>query len=160
MAPRRCGNQRNITREGDIWFRPKCRAEKFPTYFLLSKQNGAAAKFKLGQLRGGFFGHSRESFLDAIEWNADKVGVPWLPPVGRPGSIMASRTCDIGDVVLGARYPPKVRISIMLADSKSHGTLLLLIDALRALVLRVEHGRPLSSEPSVPRQATLRKSIS
>jgi hypothetical protein len=38
-------------------------------------------------------------------------------------------------------------ISIMLADSKSHGTLLLLIDALRTLVLCVEHGCPLSSEP-------------
>jgi hypothetical protein len=33
----------------------------------------------------------------------------------------------------------------MLADSKSHGTLLLLIDALRALVLCVEHGRPLKA---------------
>jgi len=67
----------------------------------------------------GFFGHGSESFFDAIEWNADKVGVPWLPPVGRPGSIMVSRTCDIGHVILGAGYPPKVRISIMLADSKS-----------------------------------------
>jgi hypothetical protein len=43
----------------------------------------------------------------------------------------------------------------MLADSKSHGTLLLLIDALRALVLCVEHGRPpqfgaLSSPASHP----------
>src|SRR5258706_2812262 len=98
-------------------------------------------------LRSGFFGHGRESFLDGFKWNADKVGVPWLPPVSCPGSIMVSRACDIGDVVLGAGYPPEVGISIMLADSKSHGTLLLLIDALRALVLCVEHGRPLSSEP-------------
>jgi hypothetical protein len=80
-------------------------------------------------LRSRFFGHSSESFFDAIEWNADKVGVPWLPRVGRPGSIMVSRTCDIGHVILGVGYPPKVGISIMLADSKSHG--ILLIDALR-----------------------------
>ena len=79
-------------------------------------------------LRSGFFDHGRESFLDGFKWNADKVGVPWLPPVSRPGSIMVSRACDIGDVVLGAGYPPEVGISIMLADSKSHGTLLLLID--------------------------------
>jgi len=46
----------------------------------------------------------------------------------------------------------------MLANSKSHGTLL--IDALRALVLCDEYGRPLSSEPGVPRQATPRNSIS
>jgi len=57
-------------------------------------------------LRSGFFGHGRESFLDGFKWNADKVGVPWLPPVSRPGSIIVSRACDIGDVVLGAGYPP------------------------------------------------------
>jgi hypothetical protein len=25
-------------------------------------------------LRSGFFGHGRESFLDGFKWNADKVG--------------------------------------------------------------------------------------
>src|SRR6478672_3981220 len=38
----------------------------------------------------------------------------------------------------------------MLADSKSHGTLPLLIDALRALVLCVEHGRPSVRSPEFP----------
>jgi len=51
------------------------------------------------------------------------------PPHTRPGA------------AAGPRAPAA------LADSKRHGTLLLLIDALRALVLCVEHGRPLSSEP-------------
>src|SRR4029078_8719966 len=37
-------------------------------------------------LRSRFFGHSSESFFDAIEWNADKVGVPSLPRRGRPGA--------------------------------------------------------------------------